>query len=71
MAQKRYLPRKHFHNVMMNPHFSSNFHKDSPEAQLEKKIEDMFYRAIYPLKRLFMFFLMPIKSLIGKIRTYF
>ena len=67
----RYLPRKHFHNVMMNPHFTHDSYTDSLESKLEKKIENTFRKAIYPLKLLFVFFTMPIKSLIGKIRSYF
>lgn len=62
------MPR-HFHKMMSPQFFNNGFrHDDSEtslfEAKIELKIENFF-------KRSFMIFLMPIKSLMSKIRSYF
>jgi len=64
----RYLPRKHFHNVMMNPHFTHDFHTNSHEGQLEKKLEDMLHKAIHSPIKVLAYCIMPIKRLLGRIK---
>lgn len=68
MANRKYMPRKHFHNVMINPHFSHRSYKYSREAQLEKNLENMLRKAIYSPMVLSRFCITSIKRLLGKSR---
>jgi hypothetical protein len=68
---KKYLARRHFHNVMINPHFNSDFYKQSKESQIEFKLNNFFSKFFKYPKILLMIFYMPIKSFMSKIRSYF
>lgn len=68
---KKYLARRHFHNAMINPHFSSDFYKQSKESKIEFKLNNFFSKVFKYPKILLMIFYMPIKSFMSKIRSYF
>lgn len=38
------MPRKHFHNVMMNPAFHTAHYQETREAKLEHKVESFFIK---------------------------
>jgi len=38
------MPRKHFHNVMMNPAFHTNHYQETKQAQIERKIGSFFIK---------------------------